>query len=105
MKKKLYIISAFFFVSFVFFAVVQIFVPSLSEASECVLIEPEEMKRRYEDGSILLNDMFIFDIRPYMKANKGKRIPMSMAITYESLENELAYEIEVWKGKDIYLVG
>lgn len=105
MKKLLYIISAFFFVSFVFFVVNQVFVPSSSEASECILIEPEDMKMRYENRSIRLNDMFIFDVRPYMIANKGKRIPMSMAITYESIENELAYEIEVWKGKDIYLVG
>lgn len=105
MKRILFMISVFFFVSFVFFVVNQVFVPSLAEASECILIEPDEMKRRYEDKSILLNDMFIFDIRPYMIANKGKRIPMSMAITYESLENELAYEIEVWKGKDLYLVG
>ena len=105
MKKILYIISACFFVSFLFFVVNQVFVPSSSEASECILIEPEDMKMRYEDRAILLNDMFIFDVRPYIIANKGKRIPMSMAITYESLENELAYEIEVWKGKDIYLVG
>jgi len=82
-----------------------VFFASSSEASECILIEPEDMKMRYEDRAILLNDMFIFDVRPYMIANKGKRIPMSMAITYESLESELAYEIEVWKGKDIYLVG
>lgn len=81
------------------------FLSTLSDASECILIEPEDMKMRYEDRSILLNDMFIFDIRPYMIANKGKRIPMSMAITYDSLENEHAYEIEVWKGKDLYLVG
>ncbi len=105
MKKILYIISACFFVSFMFFVVNQVFVPSSSEASECILIEPEDMRMRYEDRAILLNDMFIFDVRPYIIANKGKRIPMSMAITYESLENELAYEIEVWKGKDIYLVG
>src|SRR3990167_6396372 len=82
-----------------------VFFASSSEASECILIEPEDMKMRYEDRAILLNDMFIFDTRPYMIANKGKRIPMSMAITYESLENELTYEIEVWKGKDLYLVG
>lgn len=81
------------------------FLISSLEASECILIEPEDMRMRYEDKSILLNDMFIFDIRPYMIANKGKRIPMSMAITYESMENEHAYEIDVWKGKDIYLVG
>jgi len=105
MKKIFYIISAFFFVSFLFFVVNQVFVPSSSEASECILIEPEDMKMRYEDRAILLNDMFIFDVRPYITANKGKRIPMSMAITYESLENELTYEIEVWKGKDLYLVG
>jgi rhodanese-related sulfurtransferase len=105
MKKILFKSSIFFFVSFVFFLVNQIFVPTSSEASECILIEPDEMKRRYEDRAILLNDMFIFDIRPYMKANKGKRIPMSMGITYESIENELVYEIEVWKGKDVYLVG
>lgn len=105
MKRFLSVISIFFFVSFVFFVVNQVFVPSLAEASECILIEPEDMKMRYEDREILLNDMFIFDVRPYMIANKGKRIPMSMAITYKSLENELAYEIEVWKGKDIYLVG
>ncbi len=92
-------------ISFLAITLIITFLSTLSEASECILIEPEEMKRRYEDKSILLNDMFIFDIRPYMIANKGKRIPMSMAITYDSLENEHAYEIEVWKGKDLYLVG
>ncbi|MEK7846683.1 MAG: rhodanese-like domain-containing protein [Nitrospinota bacterium] len=92
-------------ISFLAVSLFIIFLSTLSEASECILIEPEEMKKRYEDRSILLNDMFIFDTRPYMIANKGKRIPMSMAITYESLENKLAYEIEVWKGKDLYLVG
>ena len=105
MKKILFKTSIFFFVSFVFFVVNQVFVYSSSEASECIIIEPEEMKRRYEDRAILLNDMFIFDIRPYKIANKGKRIPMSMGITYESIENELVYDIEVWKGKDVYLVG
>lgn len=75
------------------------------KSKECILIDAEEMRRRYEDQSILLNNMFLFDIRPDAGTSKVKNIPLSMGINQETIDNEALYELNVWKGKNVYLVG
>ncbi len=98
--------------SFLFFLFAFSFTPP-SEAlqgeelkgKQCLFIEPEEMKNHYEDDSILLNNMFIFDIRPYSIAMRGKQIPRAMLINYRMFQDQSVHDIQEWKGNNVYLVG
>ena len=72
---------------------------------ECIPIDAEEMQRRYENKPLLFDNMFIFDIRPLKMAVKGKSIPFVKQTNWDMFRVKYIYNVEMWKGKDVYLIG
>ena len=72
---------------------------------ECKAIESDEMQRRYENKHLLFDNMFIFDIRPLAAAVKGKSIPFVKQTNIDMFRVKYINNVEMWKGKDVYLVG
>lgn len=72
---------------------------------ECLPIEAEDLLKLYEDKPTLNNGMFLFDIRPYSIARKGKRIPLVKLISPDMFKLKYIYDVTLWKGKNVYLLG
>ncbi len=100
-----------FLMSFSLVYLVTVFCVSPSEASgeankkECIPMEAEVMSKSYEDNLAHSGMMYIFDVRSRSAMKNGKRIPMVMRISDVMFQSDAVYEIEDWKGKDIFLVG
>lgn len=81
-------------------------------AKECILMEPEVLKRYIEKKSY---DMFMFDVRPrfddinmkrkFDLSTNMKRIPRTMWLSLEDIEKEFGGKVEELIGKDVILIG
>lgn len=75
------------------------------KGKECIPIEADEMQRRYENKPFLFDNMFIFDLRPYAVGEKVRGIPFVKRTNRDMFKVKYIYNIKLWKGKDVYLVG
>ncbi len=101
---------SFFFIKWLFFFFVLFFckeayAQDAGKKKDCILMEPEVMEKHYEDKPFLYDNMFLFDIRPYSTAMKGKIIPLAKLVSPVIFKVKHLYNIKIWKGKDVYLVG
>ncbi len=98
-------IKAIFILFLLLFSFVQFVSAEEVQKKECIHIDAKIMLKYFEDKPYAIDNMFIFDIRPYPVAMKGKRMILTKLISRDIFNVKYMHTVKLWKGKDVFLVG